>query len=80
MGESSNQNREEENQTEKFYFEDQEEDPFAVALERDIHLILKLMPDKSYDEVRYMLESHQENPSRVQVSQKLVKNWWKNGE
>ena len=43
-------------------------DPFQVALERDVQLILKLMPDKTHDEVRYMLESHQENPSRVQVS------------
>ena len=43
------------------------EDPFQAALERDISLILKLMPDKAYDEVRCMLESHQENPSRVQV-------------
>merc|ERR1712051_256666 len=42
-------------------------DPFQAALDRDVQLILKLMPDKAQDEVRYMLESHQENPSRVQV-------------
>ena len=48
------------------------EDPFQAALERDISLILKLMPDKAYDEVRCMLESHQENPSRVQVWQILM--------
>ena len=47
--------------------ESETEDPFQTALERDITLILKLMPDKAYDEVRCMLESHQENPSRVQV-------------
>ena len=46
---------------------DDDIDPFQLALNRDVQLILKLMPDKSHDEVRYMLESHQENPSRVQV-------------
>ena len=25
------------------------------------------MPDKAYDEVRFMLEAHQNDPSRVQV-------------
>ena len=48
--------------------DDVDDDPFQRALERDINLILKVMPGRSYDEVRYMLESHQENPSRVQVS------------
>ena len=38
-----------------------------VDLEPDISLILKLMPDKAYDEVRFMLEAHQNDPSRVQV-------------
>ena len=38
-----------------------------VGLEPDISLILKLMPDKAYDEVRFMLEAHQNDPSRVQV-------------
>ena len=37
------------------------------TLDRDIQQILKLMPDKVQDEVQYMLESHQKNPSRVQV-------------
>ena len=36
-------------------------------LVRDVQQILKLMPNKEQDEVQYMLESHQENPSRVQV-------------
>ena len=40
----------------------------VVDLEPDINLILKLMPDKTYDEVRYMLEAHQNDASRVQVS------------
>lgn len=56
------------------YFDDDDdddddlEDPFQVQLQNDIDLIMKLMPDRNYDEVRYMLESHQNNPSRVQVS------------
>ena len=41
--------------------------PSNVDLEPDIKLILKLMPDKEYDEVRFMLEAHQNDPSRVQV-------------
>ena len=57
----------------KYFLEDDgiddfDQDPFQVAFESDINLILKLMPDRNYDEVRYLLESHQENPSRVQVS------------
>ena len=50
-----------------FDVDDDDVDPFQAALDRDVQLILKLMPDKAQDEVRYMLESHQENPSRVQV-------------
>ena len=50
-----------------FDIDDDDVDPFQAALDRDVQLILKLMPDKAQDEVRYMLESHQENPSRVQV-------------
>ena len=42
-------------------------DILPVDLEPDISLILKLMPDKAYDEVRFMLEAHQNDPSRVQV-------------
>jgi hypothetical protein len=47
--------------------DDDVEDPKQVELEKDIVLILKLMPDKTYDEVRFLLESHSNNPSRVQV-------------
>ena len=43
------------------------DDPYQRALESDIELILKLMPDKTYDEVRCLLESHQGDPKRVQV-------------
>ena len=43
------------------------DDPYQRALESDIELILKLMPDKAYDEVRCLLESHQGDPKRVQV-------------
>ena len=43
------------------------EERIQSELDRDTNLILKLMPDKSYDEVRSMLEAHQDNPSRVQV-------------
>ena len=43
-------------------------DPIEEGLQRDAHLVLKLMPDRNFDEVRFMLESHQDNPSRVQVS------------
>jgi hypothetical protein len=50
-----------------FDVDDDDVDPFQAALDRDVQLILKLMPDKAQDEVRYMLESHPENPSRVQV-------------
>ena len=43
------------------------EDPFQKALENDVELILKLMPDRNHDEVRCLLESHQNDPKRVQV-------------
>ncbi len=38
-----------------------------IQLEKDITLILKLMPDRTYDEVRLYLETYRDNPSRVQV-------------
>ena len=58
------------------------DDPYQRALESDIELILKLMPDKAYDEVRCLLESHQGDPKRVQVrkDQKVnfcLQNWVK---
>ena len=42
--------------------------PQQVKLDRDVELICKLMPSRTYEEVQTYLEAHIDKPSRVEVS------------